>query len=157
MAKDARARRQQARQQPPDPDYSPDRRRSERFVASVPVGFRADGQARPVSTRTWDVGERGVCVRARKAVELGTRLELEIEVIMPTKVRLGFELDALVIDGPSSSHFARVPGVVRRCESCEDGTFDLGIEFCDDGDPEHLRIIDLYLDHLREGFANQFL
>lgn len=137
-------------------DAEDDRRRFERFVASVPVGFRRDGASHPHMTRTWDIAERGACVRAKEAVEPGTSLVLELEVVMPTKVRLGFDVDALVIDGPAQSHFARVTGVVRRCEQCADGSYDIGIEFSDDTELEHLHVVGMYLDHLRDGFRSQY-
>ena len=109
------------------------------------------------ATRTADLAERGMRVRTSQGVELGSRLEFEIEVIMPTKVCLGFEVDSLIIDGPSVSHFARLPGVVRRCEPTPDGHFDIGVEFVKTGDPETERVVDLYLEHLRDGVGSHYL
>lgn len=130
-------------------DQDAERRRSERFVAMAPIALhrRGDRQRRG---RTFDIAERGVLVNVRAPVEPGTHLNVQIEVDIPMRVRLGFAADSLVIDGPSVSHLACVPGLVRRCTACHDGTWELGIEFADGGDAEDRRIVETYLDHLRD-------
>lgn len=139
-------------------DDGRERRNAERFVASLSVNYRTDGTKRVKATRSWDIGERGVCVKGKRPILIGAQVDLEIELIMPTPLRLGYDIDALVIDGPPKSYFARVPGTVRRCDPCPDGaTFDVGIEFCEACDAEQLRIIDMYLDHLREGFRHNWV
>jgi hypothetical protein len=70
---------------------------------------------------------------------------------MPMQVRLGFDLDALVVDGPPVTHFIRVSGIVRRCNHNAMGGWSIGIEFCEEADPDHLQVVDLYLNHLRDG------
>lgn len=148
-------RRSRALEHAPAESGDDERRHSQRFVASVPVAVRQRG-SKQRRARTWNLAERGVCLNVRSEILVGQRIELDMEVIMPTRVRMGYNMDALVIDGPAVSYFARLPGIVRRIVPCPDGSWDLGVEFCAAAEEEHLRIVDLYLDHLRDGFRSQF-
>jgi len=127
-----------------------ERRRGERFPASLPVQCRLVADASIVHARVSNVGDGGVRLRMRRKLELGSLLELDLELFMPMQVRLGFALDALVIDGPPVSHFARVRGVVRRCERRPDSRWDVGVELLPDSDQLSQQVVDLYLDHLRD-------
>lgn len=134
-----------------------DRRRSMRYAADVPVNVTGHASHAPGITRSSDLCDEGMCLRTRAPIPTGTDLELEVEVIMPTKVCLGFDVDSLIIDGPSVSHFARLKAVVRRCREVEENVWELGVEFLDRDDPETARVIGLYLDHLRDGIDEHYL
>lgn len=137
---------------------SGDRRRCERYCANAPARLQVTGTARHARSRVADIAERGISVRARSAIPEGTRVMLELEVIMPTRLHLGFDLSALVIDGPPASFFARVPATVVRSRPLADGSWELGMEFAtEECGSDDLQIVDLYLDHLREGFEDELV
>jgi hypothetical protein len=122
-----------------------------RFPTDVPVMLHDDGGATTRAERTSDLGFRGVCVAAREPVEVGSSIEVEIEVLMPTRISLGYDINALTIEGPPVSHLARMEGCVRRCEPAPTpGLFHIGIEFLAPRDEDGERIVELYLEQLEE-------
>lgn len=127
-----------------------DRRRSDRFQTRVAVTYRP-GIGMPFGrSRTVDIAEGGMCLRTRQRLPLGHHLELDVEVVMPMRVHLGFDADALVIDGPPVIHSARLSGVVRRCTTTRGGYHDVGIELDDSCDLEEVRVLQMYCDTLRD-------
>jgi hypothetical protein len=127
----------------------PERRGGERFAAEVPVLVLA-GDDLILDARSWNLGERGACVHLPRTLQVGSVIRIELEVIMPVKVHLGFDFDALVIDGPQMSHFIRVDAVVRRADPHPDGGWLLGIEFDVDPSDDACDILDDYLAHLHQ-------
>jgi hypothetical protein len=110
-----------------------------------------------VKARVHDIGPTGVLLRTRRAFKLGSQVDVDIEVVMPMQVRLGFDLDALVIDGPPVTHFVRVVGIVRRCTHRADNGWEIGVEFAESVDPQELQVVELYLTHLRDGDEGHLL
>lgn len=124
-----------------------ERRASDRFAADVPVLVLA-GDELVLDARSWDLGERGASVKLPRTLQVGTRVRCELEVIMPVKVHLGFDFDALVIEGPNMSHFVRIDAVVRRAQPDPDGGWLLGLEFDPECDEDTTDVLDAYLAHL---------
>lgn len=128
-----------------------DRRNFTRFETDVPVVLHDDGSTLVTSERTADLAYRGVCVAAHHPIDPGTELEIEIEVLMPTRISLGYDINALSVDGPPVSHTAIMRGIVRRCRSApKRGLWHIGIEFLAPRDREGERIVEIYLDQLDE-------
>lgn len=126
-----------------------ERRRGERFASSLPTQSRLllDGTA--VHARACDLSDRGLRLTSRRKLAVGSLLEVDLEVCMPVQLRLGYDLDSLVVDGPPASHFAQLRGIVRRCERRHDRRWTVGLEFAPDIDEFSMHVIETYLDHLR--------
>jgi hypothetical protein len=129
-----------------------ERRRTPREEAFVAVTWRP-GIGSPLGRcTTTDASERGLCLHTGHRFPIGHELDLDVEVYLPLRVHLGYTVDALVIDGPEVTHSARLRARVQRCESVGDGTWETGVEFLAGNDPSELRVIDLFLEHLREAY-----
>lgn len=126
-----------------------ERRRGDRFAASLPVECHLVLDGTVVHARACDLGERGLKLRSRRKMPVGSVVDVDLELFMPVQVRLGFDLDSLVIDGPPTSHFARLRAVVRRCERRSDRRWIVGLELLPEGDPLSHQVMETYLDHLR--------
>lgn len=127
-----------------------ERRRGERFTASVPAQLRLLVDDSLVHARAADLGETGIQLHSRRKLPVGAVVDVDVELFMPMQVRLGFDLDALVIDGPPVSHFARLRGVVRRCERRPDRRWTVGVELLPNNDSFSRQVLDTYLEHLRD-------
>ena len=126
-----------------------ERRRGERFAASLPTECRLLLDGSLVHARACDLSDRGLRLTSRRKLPVGALVEVDLEVFMPVQLRLGFDLDSLVVDGPPMSHFARLRGVVRRCERRPDRRWTVGVELASDVDEFSSHVIETYLDHLR--------
>jgi hypothetical protein len=124
-----------------------ERRASDRFLTDVPV-LVLTGDDLTLDARSWDLGERGASVRLPRTLQVGSRVRVELEVIMPVKVHLGFDFDALVIEGPQMSHFVRIDAVVRRTEPVAGGGWLVGLEFDVTGCEDAIEVLDNYLAHV---------
>jgi hypothetical protein len=89
-----------------------------------------------------DLGELGACIRSDHPFPLSADVALELSCDLPLRVHLGYDLDALVVDGPMHTHLVRVHGRIARCEPAPSarGGWLIGValcgtrSFCDDLD-----------------------
>lgn len=131
-----------------------DRRRSERVACRLPVFVRRTGALDAEAGHALDVTPYGLRIHvAGMRPRIGERLMLELECEVPVPVHLGFDLDALVIDGPLLTHVAAVPVRVVRCDDAGDGLegWDLGLEVGLDADPEERHMLQVFVEHLQLG------
>ena len=130
--------------------WTPQERRSvERVPAELRVAVRREPGLRPVTARVVDVGEHGIGLRAHGRFRAGERVELDLEAEVPLRVHLGFDLEALVIDGPLRAHTMAVHGTITRCRPHGDRTWDVGVAFDLDGDRDACEQVRCFLEHLR--------
>lgn len=95
-----------------------DRRRSERVDVRVTATVHLAGPPRRGTLRAdvLDLSDDGCCVRAPAVLPVGTPVEVDLECQVPVRVRLGFDPDALVVDGPMHTHLVSIAGRVVRVD-----------------------------------------
>lgn len=127
-----------------------ERRRSDRFRVEFPATYRPGFGLSFGKGRGVQIGESGMLVQSRQPLPLGFELEVDLELVMPLRVRLGHDVGAMVIDGAPTTQSVRVNGTVSRCMPSSDGTYNIGIEFDDDVDQASADAIVRYIDYVRE-------
>lgn len=127
-----------------------DRRRARRIESACRSTMRQEGAPEVSrSVRVLDIAERGLRVGLRGTPPaLGERVVVELECEVPLRVHLGFDTDALIIDGPLHAHVVRFEGRVIRIDLGRSGRHQLGIEIVPECDPDVRAILRSYVDHL---------
>lgn len=130
----------------------PERRRTARLDVMIRASVRqAELEDAPVvRARAIDLSDSGARLVLRRRLPVGSRVILDVECELPLRVHLGYDVDALVIDGPMHTHLVRIAGTIRRAERLPNRLWDVGIEFCPDTSRfDELQIMQFYIDHLR--------
>ncbi|MCW2960164.1 MAG: hypothetical protein JWM25_1462 [Thermoleophilia bacterium] len=86
----------------------------------------------------------------REGIEVGERIDLDLECEVPLRVHLGFDVDSLVIDGPMHTHLVSVSATAVRTNHLSKRLWAIGLEFDDDTSFEDRQFLQNYVDHLRE-------
>lgn len=129
-----------------------DRRRTERLDVVIRATVRHAGlEDQTISrARAIDLSDSGARLLLRRRMPVGQRVVLDMECELPLRVHLGYDADALVIDGPMHTHLVRIAGTVRRSERLPNRLWEVGIEFCPDTTRfDELQIMQFYVNHLR--------
>lgn len=128
-----------------------ERRAGRRVIANLRIELRmAGGEA--VRASVVDLSPNGLGLHTRRKLEIGHILDVEVVCELPLRVHLGFDMHALVVDGPMFVHSARVPMTICRAEpDAEKGSgYRVGLELCDDAPRADRRGWDIFLDHVRD-------
>lgn len=128
-----------------------ERRGGRRVFANLHIELRmAGGQA--VRASVVDLGPNGLGLHTRRKLQIGQTLDVEVVCELPLRVHLGFDMHALVIDGPTFVHSARLAMRIVRVEpDAERGSgYRVGLEVCDSASRADRRGWDIFLDHVRD-------
>ena len=129
-----------------------DRRRTHRIGAVVRATVRLAelDTTQGNRARIVDISDLGIRMLLKRRLPVGARVLVDLECELPLRVHLGYDVDALVVDGPMHTHLVRVAGTVARLDR-EGGLYHVGVEFCADTTRfDELQVVRFYVDHLRE-------
>jgi c-di-GMP-binding flagellar brake protein YcgR len=135
------------------PPTGPDRRRTTRIDAVIRATVRQSDLPEPsvLRARVVDISDHGVRLLLRRLLPKDSRVVLDLECELPLRVHLGYDADALVVDGPMHTHVVRIAGTVTRAQRLPNRLWEVGVEFCPDTTRfEELQVMRFYVDHLRE-------
>lgn len=106
-----------------------------------------------IDAQVVDLSDRGICLRTQRMLAVGTRVHVDLECQVPIRVHMGFDPDALIIDGPMHTHLVRVTGTIVRASSDgpRSGGWRIGVQVCpQQTNVEELETMRSYVEFLRE-------